>query len=160
MEDIDIYNRISIINVKNKLGLKEKYAKGDIIYVRCPFCTESNVGNLKLNVVKDSYYCRRCGEKGLAIGLYARCNLITNKEAYIKLISEEADMTTSLVSIKKAIKKHELIKINVLKTYDGMEIKELGQLIADTIAGELILVVGRVITIYKKNEEINAYGIN
>ena len=105
MEDIDIYNRISIINVKNKLGLKEKYAKGDIIYVRCPFCTESNVGNLKLNVVKDSYYCRRCGEKGLAIGLYARCNLITNKEAYIKLISEEADMTTSLVSIRKAIKR-------------------------------------------------------
>ena len=33
MKDIDIYNRISIINVKNKLGLKEKYAKGDDIYV-------------------------------------------------------------------------------------------------------------------------------
>ena len=83
MEDIDIYNRISIINVKNKLGLKEKYAKGDDIYVRCPFCTESNVGNLKLNVIKDSYYCRRCGVHGSAIGLYAKCNLITTKEAYI-----------------------------------------------------------------------------
>ena len=105
MEEIDIYNRISIINVKNKLGLKEKYAKGDDIYVGCPFCTESNVGNLKLNVVKDSYYCRRCGVNGSAIGLYARCNLITNKEAYIKLISEEADMTTSLVSIKRAIRR-------------------------------------------------------
>ena len=105
MEDIDIYNRISIINVKNKLGLKEKYAKGDDIYVRCPFCTESNVGNLKLNVVKDSYYCRRCGVHGSAIGLYAKCNLITTKEAYIKLMSKKADMTTSLVNIRKAIKR-------------------------------------------------------
>ena len=68
MKDIDIYNRISIINVKNKLGLKEKYAKGDNIYVSCPFSTESNVGNLKLNVAKDSYYCRRCGVHGTAIG--------------------------------------------------------------------------------------------
>lgn len=78
----------------------------------------------------------------------------------IVIIGKDGLTANILDSIKKAIKKYELIKINVLKTYDGMEIKELGQLIADTIAGELILVVGRVITIYKKNEEINAYGIN
>ena len=41
-----------------------------------------------------------------------------------------------------------------------MEIKELGQLIADTIAGELILVVGRVITIYKGSVSFTGFDIS
>lgn len=103
--DNEIYNKLSIINVKNKLNLEEKYAKGDNIYVKCPFCHEENQSKLKLNVVNDSYYCRKCGENGYAVGLYARANYIENKVAYKRLIQQEADMTTSLVEIKKAVRK-------------------------------------------------------
>ncbi len=100
--DSEIYNKLSIINVKNKLGLGEICAKGDNIYVRCPFCSEKNESNMKLNVTNDSYYCRRCGESGFAIGLYARANYISNKTAYKRLLQQEADMTTELVEIKKS----------------------------------------------------------
>ena len=37
MNQQEILNRTSIINVKNKLGLEE-ISKKDIIYVKCPFC--------------------------------------------------------------------------------------------------------------------------
>lgn len=99
------YNKISIINVKNQLKLKEKYARGNNIYVRCPFCSNTNQSNLKLNVEKDSYYCRKCGKKGFAIGLYASLNFISNKDAFKKLMVKEADMTTNLIRVRKSIKK-------------------------------------------------------
>lgn len=103
--DNEIYNKLSIINVKNKLGLEEKYAKGDNIYVRCPFCQETNQSNLKLVVTNDSYYCRKCGEHGYAVGLYAKANYIENKVAYKRLIQQEADMTTGLIQIQKSERK-------------------------------------------------------
>lgn len=75
------------------------------------------------------------------------------------IIGKEGLTPNIIESIHQVIKKYELIKISVLKTYDGLPIKELGQLLADTIHGELIFVVGRVITIFKKNKDVNAYGI-
>ena len=48
---------------------------------------------------------------------------------------------------------------SVLKTYEGLPTKELGQLICSTIGAEYIFSVGRVIVIYKKNKEINKYEV-
>ncbi len=64
-----------------------------------------------------------------------------------------------LSSIIDAITAHELIKISILKTYQGLELKELASLICNTIDAELIFTIGRVIVIYKKNKELNRYGI-
>ncbi len=107
MEDTEIYNKLSIINVKNKLNLEERYAKGDNIYVTCPFCYEGNQSNMKLNVTNDSYYCRMCGESGFAIGLYAKIKYINNKVAYKRLIQEEAEMQTELKEIRKSVRKQD-----------------------------------------------------
>lgn len=107
MDDTEIYNRLSIINVKNKLYLEERYAKGDNIYVRCPFCSEVDQSYMKLNVTNDSYYCRKCGENGFAVGLYAKVNYITNKSAYKRLLQQEAEMQTDLKEIRKSIRKDE-----------------------------------------------------
>ena len=57
------------------------------------------------------------------------------------------------------MKAQELIKISVLKTYDGLDMKELCSLICSTIDATPIFIVGRVMTIYKKNKDINHYGI-
>lgn len=107
MDQHEILKRTSIINVKNKLGLEERYAKGDNIYVYCPFCGGERQSYMKLNVKKDSYYCRMCGENGYAIGLYAREKYISGKEAYKILINQEADMTTELKDMKKSERKEE-----------------------------------------------------
>ena len=40
MKQQEILNRISIINVKNKLKLKEILSKKNLIYVRCHFALE------------------------------------------------------------------------------------------------------------------------
>lgn len=114
--DNNIYNKLSIINVKNKLNLEERYAKGDNIYVRCPYCIERNQSNMKLNVKNDSYYCRQCGDSGYAVGLYARANYIDTKTAYKRLIEQEADMTTGLIEIKQTERKTEE-EINIVYKY-------------------------------------------
>ena len=54
MNQQEILKRISIINVKNKLGLEELFSKKDIIYVKCPFCYSKN-GAMKLNITNNSY---------------------------------------------------------------------------------------------------------
>lgn len=105
MTEQEKLKRLSIINVKNKLDLEEKYCLGSNIYVRCPFCVERNQSNLILNVEKDSYYCRNCSESGYAVGLYARCNYIDNKTAFKRLLENEADLTTSYTGIKKSERK-------------------------------------------------------
>lgn len=103
----EIYNKLSIINVKNKLNLIEGYCNGNSIYVYCPFCRmdKKEKANLRLNVDNDSYYCNCCGTSGYAVGLYAKLNYITTKSAFNKLMKEEADMTTNLKVIKKATKR-------------------------------------------------------
>ena len=97
MKDKEIFDRVSIVNVKNKLQLHEIYSIGDVIYVRCPFC-ESKKGAMKLITSNNSYICKNCGERGYAVGLYAKCNFLTNKEAYKKLIKEEANIQNGLQS--------------------------------------------------------------
>ena len=92
------------INVKNKLNLTEVYCNGNSIYVYCPFCGKEDrkTANLRLNVDLDSYYCNCCGESGYAVGLYAKCNYISTKTAFKRLMSQDSNMQTSLQYIKKA----------------------------------------------------------
>ena len=97
MRDKEFFERVSIVNVKNKLHLHEIYSKGDVIYVRCPIC-ESKKGAMKLIISNNSYICKNCGERGYSVGLYARCSYLTNKEAYKKLINTEANIQNSLQS--------------------------------------------------------------
>lgn len=94
MNEQEKFNRVSIINIKNKLNLHEIYSVGNLIYVRCPICSSRN-GAMILNTLNNSYYCKVCESRGYAIGLYARCNYITNQNAYRRLINEESDMTFS-----------------------------------------------------------------
>lgn len=90
-------NRTSIINVKNKLGLEEIYSKKDIIYVKCPFCY-SDKGTMRLNISNNSYICKKCEARGYSIGLYAKNKYISNKEAYQRLINDEADISNNLMT--------------------------------------------------------------
>lgn len=90
-----VYERTSIINVKNKLGIKEIYSSGNTIYAQCPFCNSENA-SLKLDIAKNTYICNNCEEAGFSIGLYARTKFISNKEAYKRLIKEDADMKCSI----------------------------------------------------------------
>lgn len=96
MNQQEILNRTSIINVKNKLGLEEIYSKKDIIYVKCPFCS-SQTGTMRLNISNNSYICKECEARGYSIGLYAKNMYISNKEAYLNLISKEADIRNNLI---------------------------------------------------------------
>ena len=95
MKEQDKYNKTSIINIKNKLGLEEIFVSGTIIYVRCPFC-HSEKGAMKLDISNNTYICKKCEEKGYALSLYAKCKYISNNEAFKKLINSDIDMTTSL----------------------------------------------------------------
>lgn len=97
MNQQEILNRTSIINVKNKLGLEEIYSKKDIIYVKCPFCY-SDKGTMRLNISNNSYICKKCEARGYSIGLYAKNKYISNKEAYQRLINDEADISNNLIT--------------------------------------------------------------
>lgn len=57
-------------------------------------------GHMMLNIAKDAYHCTRCGEKGYAIGLYARLRGISNSQAFKELINM-APETTPKIEIKK-----------------------------------------------------------
>lgn len=97
LDQQEILNRTSIINVKNKLRLEEIYSKKDIIYVKCPFCSSQN-GTMRLNISNNSYICKKCEARGYSIGLYAKNRYISNKEAYLDLISKEADISNNLTT--------------------------------------------------------------
>lgn len=75
------------------------------------------------------------------------------------IIGKDGLTSNIITAITDVIKTHELLKISVLKTYSGMPMKELGEVLATTINGELIQVIGKIIVIYKKNKDINAYGL-
>lgn len=140
LNDKEIFDRVSIVNVKNKLQLHEIYSIGDIIYVRCPFC-ESKKGAMKLNISNNSYICKNCGERGYAIGLYAKCKFITNKEAYKRLINEEANMQNNLqssftINAKKNDDEldsvyHAFLKLLTLSPDHTMKLLKLGFTIED-----------------------------
>ena len=88
-----------------------------------------------------------------------RLRAIANPFKPVVIIGKDGLTENIIVAIKDVIKSQELIKISVLKTYDGLPIKELGELICTTIDANLIFTVGRVMTIYKKNKDINHYGV-
>ena len=105
LRDNNNFNKISIINVKNKLGLKEVCVKGKIIYTKCPFCHSENA-SLKLNTENNTFICKNCEEAGSSVSLYARNHfLMTNRKAYIELMNMDADLTTSLNVISNNAKK-------------------------------------------------------
>ena len=106
MNQQEILNRTSIINVKNKLGLNEICSKNDTIYVKCPFCYSKN-GDMKLIVSNNSYVCKNCEAKGYAIGLYARLKYKSNKEAFKELISLEPEIDFEYTPIINSNKKNE-----------------------------------------------------
>lgn len=95
LKEQEILNRISIVNVKNKLKLYEVCTLGDVIYVRCPFCNSEN-GTMKLNTSNNSYICKNCNVRGYSIGLYARYNGITNQEAYGCLLNDKTYVKNNL----------------------------------------------------------------
>ena len=97
MKGNSVFDKISIINVKNKLNLHEIYSRGNTIYVTCPFCNSTN-GSMKLDITNNCYVCKNCEESGNAIGLYAKYKFISNKEAHKRLINEDADLTMSFKS--------------------------------------------------------------
>lgn len=95
----DVFNCISIVNVKNKLNLHEIYSKGNIICVKCPFCF-SGKGTMLLNVSNNSYICKNCEERGYSISLYAKCKYISNKEAYKVLLQSKPDMQNNIINTR------------------------------------------------------------
>lgn len=97
MKQQEILNRISIINVKNKLKLKEILSKKNLIYVRCPFCSGIE-STMKLNTTNNSFICDNCQESGYSISLYAKCKHISNKLAYKELITSEACISNNLLT--------------------------------------------------------------
>ncbi len=89
-----------------------------------------------------------------------RLRSLANPLKPIVIIGKDGLTENTLTSIKDVIRVHELIKISILKTYNGLSCKELGNLICSTINAEFIFSVGRVMVIYKKNKDINRYGVN
>lgn len=88
-----------------------------------------------------------------------RLRALSNPLSPVVIIGKDGLTSNLVFSIEDVIKTHELIKISILKTYVGLPVKELGELICKTINAEFIYSVGRSIIIYKKNKDINAYGI-
>ena len=88
-----------------------------------------------------------------------RLRALANPLKPVVIIGKEGLTENIVVSINDVIRTHELIKISILKTYEGLPTKELAQLIWSTISAEYIHVVGRTMVIYKKNEDINRYEV-
>ena len=88
-----------------------------------------------------------------------RLRALANPLNPLVIIGKDGLTANIISSINDAIRVHELIKISVLKTYVGLPLKELAMLVCNTIEAEYIFSVGRVFVIYKKNNDINAYGI-
>ena len=88
-----------------------------------------------------------------------RLRSLSNTLKPVVIIGKDGLTENSLIAIKDVIRTHELIKLSILKTYEGLSTKEMAELICSTIEAELIFVVGRVFVIYKKNKEINRYEV-
>lgn len=93
----NVFDCISIVNVKNKLNLQEIYSKGNTICVKCPFCF-SDRGTMLLNVSNNSYICKNCEERGYSISLYAKCKYISNKEAYKSLLQSKPNLQRNIIN--------------------------------------------------------------
>ena len=88
-----------------------------------------------------------------------RLRALANPLKPVVIIGKDGLTENMIASINDVIRTHELIKISILKTYEGLATKELAELICSTIDAELIFVVGRTFVIYKKNKDRNQYEV-
>ena len=88
-----------------------------------------------------------------------RLRALANPLKPVVIIGKDGLTENTIIAIKDVIKAQELIKISLLKTYVGLSVKELAELICSTIDANLIFIVGRVMVIYKKNKDINRYDV-
>ena len=88
-----------------------------------------------------------------------RLRSLANPLKPIVIIGKDGLTENMIVSINDVIRTHELIKCSILKTYEGLETKELAELICSTIDAEFIFSVGRTFVIYKKNKDRNKYEV-
>ena len=88
-----------------------------------------------------------------------RLRALANPLKPVVIIGKDGLTENMIASIIDVIRTHELIKISILKTYEGLPTKELAELICSTIDAELIFVVGRTFVIYKKNKDRNQYEV-
>lgn len=89
-----------------------------------------------------------------------RLRSLANPMSAIVTIGKDGITENVVNSINDVIRTHELIKISVLKSFTDYPIKELAEMICSYVKAELIFVVGRVIVIYRKNKDVNKYGVN
>lgn len=86
----NVYESISIVNVINKLKIRQTNQIGHNIYLTCPFCQreEEKNGSMVANTANNLYICRKCEMAGTSIELYAKMRTISTKEAFKALIRE------------------------------------------------------------------------
>ncbi|MCC0648390.1 DUF3854 domain-containing protein [Clostridioides sp. ZZV15-6598] len=131
-------DKLNIINVALKCNIDIiKSLDNSRVLSKCPFCDDTS-GHMYLtidnNKFKNFYKCHRCGEKGSSISLYAKLNHMTNKEAYIELISdisrEKLDISKRIIEkVKKNNAPCEIKNINYL---DSVYIEFLNLLSLDS----------------------------
>ena len=88
-----------------------------------------------------------------------RLRAIANNLKPMLIIGKDGLSENTIVALNEMIEANELIKISILKTYVGLSTKEMADLICSTINAYFIYSIGRTIVIYKKNKDINKYGI-
>ena len=88
-----------------------------------------------------------------------RLRALANPLKPVVIIGKDGLTENIIASINDVIRTHELIKISILKTYEGLPTKELAELICSTIDAEFIHTVGRTFVIYKKNKDRNQYEV-
>ena len=67
-----------------------------------------------------------------------RLRALANPLKPVVIIGKEGLTENIIVSINDVIRTHELIKVSILKTYEGLPTKELAELICSTIGAEYI----------------------
>ena len=106
-EYIEVAKHINILNVAYHSNIEVIRQNGNEFSALCPFCDyrdNRREANLKLNHIKNTYHCFKCGRSGYSIGLYAKLNYMDNKTAFKELMNRE------FFSIDKS--KVEIIPIN------------------------------------------------
>jgi len=88
----EVAKHINILNVAYHSNIEIIKQDGNEFSAICPFCgykDNKRETNLKLNSVKNTYHCFKCGKSGYSIGLYAKLNFVDNKQAFKDLMKRE-----------------------------------------------------------------------
>ncbi len=67
-------------------------------------------------------------------------------------IGKEGIKTDMFMNLEQALKAHELVKVNILKTAD-VSANEAAVILSSETNSEVVSIVGRVIVIYKQSEK-------